>query len=166
MTTFQNGLAFQIRLSVSRDIQFLYVQNVTWFCNLEWHQNCLIFLAFVEISMKKYYNSGMVEQILTNKPSFSFCLKICVAHQAASLFQKFAFTRGQEPPDNFWNNWAQNGLPDITGATDPFFTNNCSYCSKFYAACQAASLFQKFDFTGGLEPSEYFLGQLHLNLFT
>ena len=64
------------------------------------------------MSIKKYCNSGMVQQIFTNNPSF--CSKFCFANRAASLFQKFGFIGGLGPSDHFQGKWAQNGLPDIT----------------------------------------------------
>ena len=57
-----------------------------------------------------------------------------------------------------------------SGATHPIFTNNTSFCLKFCFAYQTASLFQKFAFDGGLEPSDHFLGNWaqnglsHINL--
>ena len=96
---------------------------------MEWHQNYPIFLVFVEILVKKYCNSGMVQEILTKNPSF--CSKFCFAHQTASLFQKFGFIGGLEPSDHVWANWAQNGLPHITpepyiqfSQTTPHFVGN------------------------------------------
>ena len=44
-----------------------------------------------------------------------------------------------------------------SGATHSIFTNP-SFCLKFCLAHQATSLFQKFGFIGGLEPSDHFWG--------